>query len=179
MGRRRPHPRAAIDAYDASTGQRTVDICRCAHTVTEHANDDTGPCMADDCYCAGWTTHDAIKGRGRGVSPTPLRPDPEVVQAGRDLRFETPLDDGIREIVLCLIGGGVETFESCEGGRGHAFPEPTVRFEGTTSEGLRALAFALEHGLPVFRLRRVWGVIDGMAHGPWWEMTFLSHKEAE
>ena len=67
----------------------------------------------------------------------------------------------------------METFESCEGGLGHAYPEPTVRFEGATSEGLRALSVALENGLPVFSLRRAWGVIDGLIHGPWWEMTFL------
>jgi hypothetical protein len=30
----------------------------------------------------------------------------------------------------------------------------------------------LDHGLSVLRLRRAWGVIDGMIHGPWWEMTF-------
>jgi hypothetical protein len=42
------------------------------------------------------------------------------------------------------------------------------------SEGLRALSVALEYGLPVVRLRRVWGIEDRMIHGPWWEMTFDS-----
>jgi hypothetical protein len=91
----------------------------------------------------------------------------------REMCFEPPLDEGIREIVLTLLANGVETFESCEGGNGHSFPEPTVRFEGQSSEGLRALSVALENGLPVYRLRRVWGMIDGVIHGPWWEMTFL------
>ena len=103
---------------------------------------------------------------------TPLRPDPESVQRARELHFEPPLDDGIREIVLVLASNGIETFESCEGGPGHSFPEPTVRFEGSSGEGLRALSVALDHGLPVFRLRRSWGIIDGLLHGPWWEMTF-------
>jgi hypothetical protein len=98
------------------------------------------------------------------------------VQRAREMRFDPPLDEGIREIVVVLVGNGVETFESCEGGRGHCFPEPTVRFEGDSSEGLRALAVALENGLPVARLRRVWGVIDGQIHGPWWEMTFWPPK---
>ena len=40
------------------------------------------------------------------------------------------LDEGIREAVAVLVANGVETFESCEGGPGHAFPEPTIRFEG-------------------------------------------------
>lgn len=103
---------------------------------------------------------------------TPLRPDPESVQRARELYFEPPLDEGIREIVIILASNGVETFESCQGGPGHSFPEPTVRFEGSSGEGLRALSVALDHGLSVVRLRRAWGVIDGMIHGPWWEMTF-------
>jgi hypothetical protein len=103
---------------------------------------------------------------------TPFRPDPEGLQGGQELHFIPPLDDGIREIVHVLVAGGVETFESCEGGAGHAFPEPTVRFEGPSSEGLRAMSVALQNGLRVHRLRRTWGVIDGTLHGPWWEMTF-------
>jgi hypothetical protein len=103
---------------------------------------------------------------------TPFRPDPKDIERAKQLQFEPPLDDGISKIVITLVKNGVETFESCEGGRGHSFPEPTVRFEGGASEGLRALAIALENGLPVSRLRRTWGMIDGSIHGPWWEMTF-------
>jgi len=109
---------------------------------------------------------------------TPFRPDPESIQRARELYFDPPLDEGIREIVISLVANGVETFESCEGGEGHAFPEPTVRFEGTDSEGLRAVSVALENGLPVRRLRRVWGIQDNVLHGPWWEMTFRSPKES-
>ena len=107
---------------------------------------------------------------------TPFRPDPENLQRARESYFEPPLDDGIREIVITLVANGVETFESCEGGTGHAFHEPTVRFEGTDSEGLRAVSIALENGLPVRRLRRVWGIQSNILHGPWWEMTFRSPK---
>lgn len=103
---------------------------------------------------------------------TPFRPDPEKVQRATAGIFEPPLDDGIKHIVLTLVANGVETFESCEGGTGHSFPEPTVRFEGDSSEGLRALSVALANGLPVAELRRAWGVIDGSIHGPWWVMTF-------
>ncbi len=111
-------------------------------------------------------------------SRTPLRPDPKTLQEAREGIFDPPLDEGIRDIVMTLVANGVETFESCEGGPGHSFPEPTVRFEGTSPEGLRAIAIALAHGLPVFRLRRVWGVIDGVIHGPWWEMTFDPPKHS-
>ena len=109
---------------------------------------------------------------------TPFRPDPESIQNARELIFEPPLDDGIREIVLILVSNGVETFESCEGGKGHSFPEPTVRFEGSSGEGLRALSVALDNGLPVSSIRRAWGIIDGLIHGPWWEMTFWPPKSS-
>ena len=103
---------------------------------------------------------------------TPLRPDPADLQSAKSGTFEPPLDAGIRDIVLTLLANGVETFESCEGCIGHSFPEPTVRFEGSSSEGLRALSVALENRLPVSELRRTWGIVDGVIHGPWWVMTF-------
>jgi hypothetical protein len=89
---------------------------------------------------------------------------------------QPPLDEGIREIVIALISNGVEAFESCEGGHGHSFPEPTVRFEGASSEGLRAVSVALENGLPIRALRRVWSFKNDLIHGPWWEMTFWPTK---
>lgn len=39
------------------------------------------------------------------------------------------LDDGIQEAVLLLRKAGYQTFTSCEGGRGHAFREPTIGLE--------------------------------------------------
>ncbi len=97
--------------------------------------------------------------------------------AGADLEAFAPvvdldLDEGIRRAVLLLRSAGVETFESCEGGAGHAFPEPTVRFHGTAWEGHRAFAVAMEHRLPVLSVRRYYSVVDGELQGPWWEMTF-------
>lgn len=86
--------------------------------------------------------------------------------------FEYPLDHGIVEAVTVLRQGSIETFESCEGGEGHAYPEPTVRFHGDIAEGMRALAIALRAGLPVLDLRRVWPIVDNEPTGPWWELTF-------
>lgn len=82
------------------------------------------------------------------------------------------IDPAIRREVRVLAENGIETFESCQGGPGHSFPEPTVRFHGNASEGLKALAIALRHGLKVSELRRYYAVIDGEAHGPYWAMTF-------
>jgi hypothetical protein len=120
-------------------------------------------------------THDSHTGCS---SKTPLRPDPVNLEQAKAGTFEPPLDAGIRDIVLTLIANGVETFESCEGGSGHSFPEPTVRFEGSSSEGLRAMAVALENRLPVSELRRAWGIIDGAIHGPWWVMTFHPPRDS-
>jgi len=82
------------------------------------------------------------------------------------------LDPGIARVVELLINAGIETFESCEGGLGHAFREPTVRFYGHQAEGFRALAVLLEHDLKPAALRRYWAVIDGEPTGPHWEVVF-------
>jgi hypothetical protein len=86
--------------------------------------------------------------------------------------YSPPLDSGVAPFVEALDQGGIETFESCEGGQNHAYPEPTVRFHGDRSEGFRALAIAQRMNLPVAVLRRAWPVQDGEPTGPWWEMTF-------
>jgi hypothetical protein len=82
------------------------------------------------------------------------------------------LDKGIERAVRVLQAHEIETFESCEGGEGHAFPEPTVRFYGTPEAGWRAVAVCLAHGLPVLSLRRVWYFTNGEPIGPDWELTF-------
>ena len=82
------------------------------------------------------------------------------------------LDPGIRRYVLILRQGGIETFESCQGGEGHAFPEPTIKFYGNNWEGFKALSVALTNGLPVLSVRLVWDINDGLPQGPWWEMNF-------
>jgi hypothetical protein len=89
-----------------------------------------------------------------------------------DRTYDSPLDPGIVDAVLTLAASGVETFESCQGGIGHAYPEPTVRFHGDVAEGHRALAVAMRARLPVLALRRVWPIIESEPTGPWWELTF-------
>ena len=83
------------------------------------------------------------------------------------------LDTGIRKAVECLQAEGIETFESCEGGPGHSFPEPTVRFYGTPEAGWRAVGICLAYGLPILFLRRVWYITDhDEPNGPRWEIVF-------
>lgn len=86
---------------------------------------------------------------------------------------DLPIDAGIAYAVAVLRSGAVETFESCEGGAGHAFLEPTVRFYGTSAAGYHAVSVAMDYGLPVAELRRVWNLQDGELVGPNWEMTFF------
>jgi hypothetical protein len=92
---------------------------------------------------------------------------------GEREQFSPPLDPGIAGAVAVLRLAGIETFESCQGGPGHAYPEPTVRFHGYREEGFRALAAAIQGGLRVSALRRVWVVLDGEPTGPHWEMVFV------
>lgn len=88
-------------------------------------------------------------------------------------KYETPLDPGIAEAVQVLQRAGIDTFESCEGGHGHAFPEPTIRFNGDRYEGFKALTAAMQRGFRVSNLRRVWPIVQGEPTGPWWEITFF------
>ncbi len=85
---------------------------------------------------------------------------------------DNQIDAGILPFVEALRAAGIETFESCQGGDGHAYWEPTIRFHGDRSEGFRAFAVAMQNGLPVAELRRVWPINDGEPTGPWWELTF-------
>jgi hypothetical protein len=88
------------------------------------------------------------------------------------MEYDPPLDPGIQEYVEALNAEGVETFESCEGGKGHAYPVPTIRFHGGIAEGFRAFAVVRRHNLPIATLRRVWVSIDDELTGPHWELTF-------
>lgn len=89
--------------------------------------------------------------------------------------FDPPLDAGIRRAVEILYDAGIETFESCEGGPGHSYPEPAIRFYGERDQGWKALHIALQNGLPVSTVRRIWRIIDGEPIGPHWEIVFW-HK---
>jgi hypothetical protein len=93
------------------------------------------------------------------------------------------LDAGIGHYVAVLRSQGIETCQSCQGGPGHAYLEPTIDFYGDKAEGPRAVAAAFAYGLPVSELRRVWNLRDGELDGPLWQITFTvtaeSHLKAE
>jgi hypothetical protein len=94
------------------------------------------------------------------------------------------IDPGIVQIVRILAENGVETCQSCaasgpfgersgkRNGDAHSYPEPTVEFLGNRAAGFHALEVAMNHGLPVSELRRVWSIQDGEPVGPHWAMIF-------
>ena len=86
------------------------------------------------------------------------------------------LDPQIAPYVTLLNQNGVETFESCQGGKGHAFQAPTIRFHGGKAEGWKALSVAMQHAFPIEALRRVWDIIDNEPSGGHWEMVLVKSK---
>ena len=65
------------------------------------------------------------------------------------------LDPLIAPVVEILNSHGFKTFESCQGGEGHCFPEPTVRFEGNEFDLLRAFEICEMYGIAVLSGKRV------------------------
>lgn len=82
------------------------------------------------------------------------------------------LDPDIERECLTLWDNGIETVQSCQGGQDHAYHEPTVDFLGGPAEGFRAYAIAVDAGLKVSEIRRVWKVLDGEIRECLWSMTF-------
>lgn len=66
-----------------------------------------------------------------------------------DIEYDFPLDKGIKNSVQILNRNGAETFGSCQGGSGHAYPKPTVRFHDDCSEGFNAYSIAISNDLKV------------------------------
>jgi hypothetical protein len=85
----------------------------------------------------------------------------------------TGVDKLIALDVRILRDSCVETIQSCQGGDGHTYPEPTIEFAGGRAEGFRALAVALAHGRPIHELRRVWSIQDGEPVGPHWALVYV------
>lgn len=93
-------------------------------------------------------------------------------------QYDPPLDKGIKEYVEILVENGIETYESCKGGKGHTYPEPTICFYGQIQEGFRALAIALENGLPVKEIRQFWSIEDKQPIGPDWAIVFWENDNS-
>lgn len=66
------------------------------------------------------------------------------------------IDEKIRIAVEILNKHGFETWESCQGGNGHCFDLPTVRFWGTEFDLIRAYRLCENYDLRVFQASRVY-----------------------
>jgi len=87
------------------------------------------------------------------------------------------IDELILPAVKILNEYGFKTFESCQGGQGHSFFEPTVRFEGSEFDLIRAYEICELCGLPVYQARRVFRKTpvykkDNTPIGDVWETPF-------
>jgi len=100
------------------------------------------------------------------------------------------IDKGIKEAVRILNENGFITFESCEGGTGHTYSEPTVRFWGNEFDCIRALEICEAYNLCVLEVKRVFRKVDqylkekgkllsiGMVWDkPFNEIIFMRHSE--
>jgi hypothetical protein len=89
--------------------------------------------------------------------------------------FYRGLDKGIRFAVRVLHAAGIHTCQSCEGGDGHSYTEPTVDVlpKGWgDSEGFKALAVLQEYDLPVKSVSILWNVDRGLPVERIWRVTF-------
>jgi hypothetical protein len=101
--------------------------------------------------------------------PTPFSP----MEGGGD----EPIDPGILGWVNLLRFHGIETCQSCEGGIGHAYPEPTIEFYGNRYIGWWAASVAMMagefDGLRAYSLSRRWHLSDGEPQQPVWALTLI------
>lgn len=96
------------------------------------------------------------------------------------------VDEGIRDAVIILNNHGFKTFESCQGGVGHCFPEPTIRFEGDEFDLIRAYEVCKCYNLNVYEVKRVYRKVDlydkiislgDVWDKPFNEIVFLIHSK--
>jgi hypothetical protein len=83
-----------------------------------------------------------------------------------------PIDLGIVRAVKILRDAGIATIESCEGGEGHSYPEPTIKFAGGREVGWAAISALMTFALPIRRLGQMWTFQESAPTGPHWFVTF-------
>lgn len=98
--------------------------------------------------------------------------DGDLERFAREIDRDSPVDLGIVRAVKILQDAGVSTIESCEGGEGHSYPEPTVTFAGDGPTGWRAIGELMTYGLPIKHFGQMWSFDEGHPAGPDWHVTF-------
>ena len=82
----------------------------------------------------------------------------------------TTLDPKISFPVRILHEHGIDTYESCQGGEGHCFKYPVIRFNGDKTEGYKAFDILAKHGFVVHHLQRCWTVTNNEIGAPYWQL---------
>ena len=109
------------------------------------------------------------------------------------MEFIEGIDTGILPVVKVLNQHGFKTFESCEGGEGHCYNEPTVRFFGSEFDLIRAYEICRCYGFNVYEAKRVFlkediyrdnksenAMPQGIAWGsPFNELVFAVHSKTQ
>lgn len=102
-----------------------------------------------------------------------MKPNPTRDKMASDKWYQQ-LDAGIRFAVRVLHAAGFDTCQSCQGGKGHPYPEPTVEMVagGDDALGFGALNALRSYGLPVAELAIVWPVSGSHPFEKNWRITF-------
>lgn len=94
--------------------------------------------------------------------------------AGRIPPDYRKLDPKISLLVKRLWDAGVHTYESCQGGTGHASREPFIKLYGVPADQWRALAVCQDYGFDVRTISRTWDIDNGEPSGPYTLIVFRS-----
>lgn len=88
--------------------------------------------------------------------------------------FYTSLDPGIRFAVKVLHARGIDTCQSCQGGKGHCYDRPTIDMETSDDDawGFAALAALRDYGLSVRDVSLLWRISHGLPFERLWRITF-------
>ena len=86
------------------------------------------------------------------------------------------MDPGIRFAVRVLHAkGGIETCQSCQGGPGHSYVQPSIDIiaGGQDSTGFAALAALADYGINVDEILLVWNIQNGLPYEKLWRVTLV------
>ena len=89
------------------------------------------------------------------------------------------LDAGVRFAVKVLHAKGFETCQSCQGGDGHSYDQPTVDLNAAADDawGFAAMATLQDYGLQVRELSLLWNIRNGLPYEKLWRITFWKTME--
>ena len=93
--------------------------------------------------------------------------------------FYQDIDRGIRFAIRVLHAHGLETCQSCQGGKGHSYLEPSVEMGAGADDayGFEALAALQAFGLPVSTVGIIWNIKNGVPYEKNWRITFFRTME--